>query len=37
MTEGKDVFKEYFGEDNLRLAFERYKRTADGDAKINIL
>jgi hypothetical protein len=33
MTEGKDVFKEYFGEDNLRLAFERYKRTADGDAK----
>lgn len=33
MKDSKDVLKEYFGEGNLRLAFERYKRTADGDAK----
>ena len=33
MKEGKDVLKEYFGEDNLRLAFERYSRTKEPDAK----
>jgi hypothetical protein len=33
MTEGKDVLKEYFGEDNLRLAFERYSRVKNPDTK----
>lgn len=32
MKESKDVLKEYFGEDNLRLAFERYAFTK-GDQK----